>query len=322
MFLFPEEAMQATIRHYNDRLRPEILALWGKALPLDVPTESIFESRVLLDENFDPESFLLAFDGDRLAGFVIGYTGDRMALGDADPQGTYSWVTVLALDPVGPPDAAGTPLMDALEQRFKSMGKTVCSIADYPPAYFTPGIDKRSSAALIQFLQSRGYMSFHEALSMDSSIVLFTPGTEVDVQESRLRDEGVEFRTYCATDLVNFLAFLERSMPSDWVRVERRNLRKMSEGTFLPEQITIVTRNGEIIGYCQYEGSHFGPFGVSEAFQGHGIGTVLLSRTLERMKRAGFHDAWVMWTDDRAAKVYGKFGFHETRRFVLLRKTL
>jgi hypothetical protein len=27
-----------------------------------------------------------------------------------------------------------------------------------------------------------------------------------------------------------------------------------------------------------------------------------------------------MWTDDLAAKVYGKFGFKETRRFALLKK--
>jgi GNAT superfamily N-acetyltransferase len=111
-------------------------------------------------------------------------------------------------------------------------------------------------------------------------------------------------------------------MPTDWVRVERRNLRKMTEGGFSPEQITVATKDGEIIGYCQFEGSHFGPFGVSDAFQGRGIGTVLLARTLERMKCAGYHDAWVMWTDDIAAKVYGKFGFHETRRFALLKKKL
>ncbi|MFA6542555.1 MAG: GNAT family N-acetyltransferase, partial [Bacteroidota bacterium] len=106
------------------------------------------------------------------------------------------------------------------------------------------------------------------------------------------------------------------------VRVERRNLRKLSEGTFKETQITVVVHNNEIIGYCQFEESHFGPFGVSDAFQGRGIGTVLLARTLDRMRTEGFHDAWVMWTDDVAAKVYGKFGFQETRRFSILRKEL
>jgi hypothetical protein len=30
----------------------------------------------------------------------------------------------------------------------------------------------------------------------------------------------------------------------------------------------------------------------------------------------------VMWTDDKAAKVYRKFGFRETRRFSILRKEM
>jgi len=38
------------------------------------------------------------------------------------------------------------------------------------------------------------------------------------------------------------------------------------------------------------------------------------------MQRMGFHDAWVFWFFDRAARVYAKFGFRETRRFSILRK--
>ncbi len=111
-------------------------------------------------------------------------------------------------------------------------------------------------------------------------------------------------------------------MPTDWVRVERANLKKLGTGGFTPEQITIVTHGERIVGYCQFEGSHFGPFGVSDDYQGRGIGTVLLARTLDRMRTLGYHDAWVMWTDDAAAKVYSKFGFKETRRFAILKKEL
>ncbi len=311
-----------TISQYTDDARGGILALWARALPLDVPSEAIFESRVLLDENFDPGCFLLAHEGDRLAGFVIGYIAQRMPLGDADPQGTASWITVVAVDPDADLAGVGDALLGELERRFAGRGKIACSIANYPPAYFTPGIDKHASAPLLRYLEQRGYVPFHEALSMDAPIVKFHPSQAIREKELALRAGGIEIRTYRRTDLTMFLGFLERSMPTDWVRVERRNLRKMTEGSFHPEQITVVTHAGGIIGYCQFEGSHFGPFGVAEAFQGQGIGTVLLARTLERMRCAGHHDAWVMWTDDLAAKVYGKFGFRETRRFVLLKKQL
>ena len=260
------EPMALTIGEYDDGMRGEILALWAKALPFDVPTEGIFESRILLDENFDPASFLLARDGSRLVGFVIGYVAKRMPLGDADPQGTTSWITIIAVDPDADLATVGNALLGTLERRFVEWGKTECSIANYPPAYVTPGIDKRASAPLLHDLESRGYTAFHEALSMDAPIVLFTPSPSVEVKELALRKEGIEVRTYRRSDLVKFLAFLSGSMPTDWVRVERRNLRKMTEGGFHPEQITVVTKDGEIIGYCQFEGSHFGPFGVSDAF--------------------------------------------------------
>jgi GNAT superfamily N-acetyltransferase len=155
---------------------------------------------------------------------------------------------------------------------------------------------------------------------MDAPIALFTiPDKTIELQ-SGLHQDGFDIRPYRRTDLVQFMEFLEKTMPSDWVRVERRNLRKIVEGGFRPDQVTVVTKDGGIIGYCQFEGSHFGPFGVSDSYQGRGIGTVLLARTLERMRQQGYHDAWVMWTDDVAAKVYGKFGFTETRRFALLKK--
>jgi mycothiol synthase len=314
--------MALQILPYDDRARKDILALWARALPIDVPSEDIFESRVLLDENFDPDTFLIARNNDQLIGFVLGFVASRMPLGDADPHGTASWITAIAIHPDVNVAAITGALLDEMEERFRRRGKTECSIANYPPAYFTPGIDKLLSGSLIQLLQGRGYMPFHEALSMDAPIVLFNPGEAVRAKEIELLREGVEVRVYRRSDLIAFLRFLEHSMPTDWVRVERRNLRKMTEGTFHPEQITVVAKGDDIIGYCQFEGSHFGPFGVAEAYQGRGIGTVLLARTLERMRCAGYHDAWVMWTDDVAAKVYGKFGFRQTRRFVLLKKKL
>ena len=314
--------MPLSISPYTDAARDELLDLWAAALPLDAITVDTLESRVLLDENFDPQTFLLARSDGDLVGFVLGVHAKRIQLGDADPDGDRCWITALGVHPASQLDTVGPRLMQEVEARFKALGKRECRISSYPPGYFTPGIDARAYGPLLKLLRSHGYVDFHEALSMDAPIVHFTlPERTVDIQ-NMLRSEGIEIRQYRRTDLVGFMEFLEKTMPSDWVRVERRNLRKISEGGFRAEQIMVVTHNESIIGYCQFEGSHFGPFGVSEAYQGRGIGTVLLGRTLERMRHEGHHDAWVMWTDDVAAKVYGKFGFKETRRFALLKKTL
>ncbi len=213
-------------------------------------------------------------------------------------------------------------LLDTLEGQFRSLGKRDILVSTYPPGYFTPGIDRDAYRPLLGLLVSRGYVEIRQALSMDAPIVLLQVPESVIALEARLHTDGITVRPYQRTDLLDFLGFLEQTMPTDWVRVERANLKKISSGTFSAEHITVVTHAGNIIGYCQFEGSHFGPFGVSEAYQGRGIGTVLLARTLERMRHHGYHDAWVMWTDDKAAKLYRKFGFRETRRFSILRKEL
>ena len=311
-----------TISSFTDSDRESVLALWAEALPLDTVTHDVFESRVLLDENFDAETFLLAKEKNVLKGFAIGAYGKRISLGDHDPDGIRCWVTVLAVDPHSSLKEIGSALLSELEQRFKKLGKTECVVSGYPSAYFTPGIDGKAYKPLLELFQSRGYSPYHEALSMDAAIVLFEVSDIVKEKQKKLSADGVEIRQYRRSDLLKFLDFLERTMQTDWVRVERRNLRKLSEGGFKEEQITVVTKGEEIIGYCQFEGAHFGPFGVAEAYQGKGIGTVLLARTIERMKQVGHHNAWVMWTDDVAAKVYSKFGFKETRRFTLLKKKL
>ncbi len=318
------------IAPFTDFDRKEVLSLWAEALPLDAVTEEIFETRVLLDENFDAEAFLLARDNNNLVGFIIGAYARRMPLGDADPNGGRCWITILAVHPKSNMEEVGGKLLSELEQRFKKLGKKECFVSGYPPGYFAPGIDQKAYTPLLALFQSHGYAPYHEALSMDAPIVLFEVSEDVKKLERTLNENGIVIRQYQRSDLLRFLDFLERTMPSDWVRVERRNLRKIEEGTFRTDQITVVAKSkmaqkatgNDIIGYCQFEGSHFGPFGVSDAFQGKGIGTVLLARTIERMKQQGYHNAWVMWTDDRAAKVYGKFGFKETRRFTLLKKEL
>ena len=320
--MFPANLTRMDISSYSETERRAVLDLWARALPLDAVTEATFETRILLDENFDPSTFLLARDGTQLAGFVLGMYPRHLPMGDADPAGTRAWITALGVDPSGVlPEIAGV-LLERLERQFRSLGKRDILVSTYPPGYFTPGIDRDAYRPLLDFLLSRKYVEQKQALSMDAPIVLFQVPENVIALEARLRADGITMRPYQRTDLLEFLGFLEQTMPTDWVRVERANLKKISSGIFSTDHITVVTHAGSIIGYCQFEGSHFGPFGVAETFQGRGIGTVLLARTLERMRQHGYHDAWVMWTDDKAAGVYRKFGFKETRRFSILRKEL
>jgi hypothetical protein len=61
--------MNLQIESYTDSDRSAVLDLWARALPLDAITEDTLEGRVLLDENFDRGTFLLAKEGESLRGF-------------------------------------------------------------------------------------------------------------------------------------------------------------------------------------------------------------------------------------------------------------
>jgi GNAT superfamily N-acetyltransferase len=303
-----------------------VLKLWNRVLPLDAVTLDSLEARVLLDENFDENTFLVARENDRIVGFVVGTYARRVPLGDHDPKGDRCWITAFGVNPEHQKKGLASQLTDTLLGKFRSLGKKECYIATYAPGYFVPGIDIKEYSCAIALLKKHGFEETYRPLSMDTQLPLFKVTPEAEKKEQQLREQGIVIRPYTRNDLLSFLKFLEANMPADWMRVSRANLRDLTRGIFQPDQIFLAATEGpggsEVIGYCQFEGAHFGPFGVADKYQGKGIGTVLLGRTLERMRAKGHHNAFVLWTDDTAAKVYSKFGFKETRRFAVLRKSI
>jgi mycothiol synthase len=314
--------MNIVIRPIDGSDTGDLLRIWNESLPPDAITLDSLESKILLDENFNPDTFLVAVHGETVIGFIVGMYAHRISLGDHDPRGIRSWITACAVDPAYRTRGVGKHLVLGLLDIFRARGKRECYIASYPPGYITPGIDINEYPGGLAFFQTLGFTEESRPLSMDASIVRYSVDAGILEREERLKSEGITIRPYRRSDLLAYVRFMESSMPTDWLRIARRNLRDLSRGLFSTDQIFVVVKDREIIGYCQYEGSHFGPFGVIEAYQGRGIGTVLLARTVERMRMRGLHNAWVMWTDDAAARVYTKLGFTETRRFAVMKRTL
>lgn len=320
--------MEISITPVSSRDIEDVIKLWNKVIPLDAITIDTLEARVLLDENFDENTFIVAKENGHIAGFVVGTYARRVPLVDHDPQGDRCWITAFGVDPDYQKHGIAVKMFISLLEKFKALGKRECYMATYAPGYFVPGIDVKEYPNTISFLKKLGFEETQRPLSMDASIVLFKAGQEVDEKERRLQKNGVIIRPYTRNDLLSFLKFMETEMPADWQRVARSNMRDLTRGFFQADQVFIAEsersdgKGNEVIGYCQFEGTHFGPFGVAKKYQGRGIGTVLLARTLERMRAKGYHNAYVLWTDDIAAKVYSKFQFKETRRFAVMRKSI
>jgi mycothiol synthase len=95
---------------------------------------------------------------------------------------------------------------------------------------------------------------------------------------------------------------------------------KVNSGTL--DEILIALLNGKIIGYCQWEGEHFGPFGVSEKARNKRVGAKLFTEAVRRIRQAEGRTVWFNWADENAARFYGRHGLKETRKFAILRKDL
>jgi GNAT superfamily N-acetyltransferase len=310
------------VRAYRGEDEGALLALWHAALPLDPLDPATFRRKVLLDSNFDPAWLLLAEAGGRLIGFCLCLIR-RVPLEKTGMQPEAGWISAFGVHPEARRCGAGTALLDRALELFRAEGRQTVAIASYIPNYFVPGVDVNHYAEGLAFLQRRGFEELDRPMSMDTQLVGRDLEPFVARGQQLKRDHGVEVRPMRPTEIPDLMALLQAHMPGDWVRHAREVLLDVSRGQGDFDQFTIARLGDEVVGYCQFEGEHFGPFGVREGMQGKGIGTVLLATCLQAMQRRGLHTAFVLWTSDaNADKVYSRFGFGETRRFSVVRRSL
>ena len=310
-----------TVRGYRCSDEAALLQVWGAALPYDPIDRRTFHRKVLLDPNFDPAWLLVAEGDNQLVGFCLCLIR-RVPMEKVGLEPDKGWITALGVHPEWQRKGVGTALLERALHLFQEAQRSQVLISPYTPNYFVPGVDERHYAAGVEFLLRRGFEIIARPLSMDANIVLFDP-TPYAEREQKLRAEGIEVRPLQPNEVPALLTFLRHHMPGDWVRHARELLTDIARGWGDYDQFIVAWCQGEIVGYCQFEGEHFGPYGVRPDFQGRGIGTVLMAKCLATMRQKGLHNAWVLWTSDEAAqRVYARFGFKETRRFAILRRQL
>ncbi len=311
-----------TVRPYSDEDFENLLDAWCEALPLEALTPERFITSVLLDPNRERESLQLAVDG---AGLVVGLVLCLILRRPLEKIGLMEhrgFITAFGVRPEVREEGVREMLLDAAEQFFRERGRREVAVSPYPTNYFVPGVDKERYADTLAFLRGHGYEEFVEAIAMDALIVQFEMGPELREREAELAREGIVVEPVTPRRLTAFLEFMRREL-GEWLDDARGQLARAVSGQ-APRNSVFLARDGEVpIGYCAFDGEHFGPFGVAAGYQGRGVGTVLLARTLLQMRMEGHHAAYVLWTGERAANgVYRRLGFTISRRFALLRKTL
>lgn len=301
-----------------------LLDCWNNALPYDAITRPDFERRVLLDANRHTDGLLVAInESDEVIGFISCFVL-RRPIGD-DWMADRGFIQAVGVRNQDQNCGVGSALLAKAEEFFSGHKRTLIVLSPYTPNYFVPGVDKDNYRDGYTWMIRHGFAEYSEGLAADACIATFTiPQNVIEAEESLKTNEAITFRHLHRDDMSAYLDFQQQYMPAPWLEDARRNLVEMTHGRFPEDSIWVALNStGDIIGFCQHEHEHFGPFGVIDAYQGKNIGSILLAKTLLQMRMKGCHSAWVLWTGERALKgVYGRLGFKLTRRFALMKKTL
>lgn len=306
------------LRSYQPDDMETVIRLWNRCLPRDPVTERIFMRKVLMDPNLDLGGCLVAENRGQIVGFVLALVR-RVPLGALGLQEDTGWISALFVHPDGRRKGIGGQLMEAALDFLRSRGRRIVWFSSYTPNYFTPGVDLDVHAEAMPFFERYGFEKAIEVMGMAGSILDLRIPDGVRTCEERLKDEGISVQPLEPKYTFVLLSFLETHFPGDWSLVA---WMKLMQGADLDEFLIALSDDGQVVGYAQYEGEHFGPFGVSEVFRGKGVGSVLFYKTVQQMKAKGYRYIWVAWTHGGAVRFYERAGMRQNRRHAIMRKVM
>ncbi|HEY3504294.1 MAG TPA: GNAT family N-acetyltransferase [Actinocatenispora sp.] len=312
----------ATVREFRIGDGESLVEAWRRGAPYDPVTPQRFRDLVLLDPNFDPAGLRVAVDGDRVVGAA--YAVRRtVAMVGADLEPGMGWLPFFFVVPEARGRGLGGELLDSALGWLRDQGVTTVEFAGYTPNYIVPGLDAEAYPAGRKLLERKGFRQRYEAVAMDRGLVDYTMPDAVRERIAALTADGWRFGTPSDDDLVDLVILARDHFNPDWGRAIRECV---VAGTPTDRIVCAHDPDGALVGWAQhaaYEGAveRFGPFGVLDTRRGTGLGTVLLHLTLERMRAAGAHSAWFLWTGEKSAagQLYLKTGFTITRRFSVMR---
>ncbi|MEN2417094.1 GNAT family N-acetyltransferase [Streptomyces rimosus] len=300
-----------------------LVAAWARSVPCDPVTRERFRRHVLLDPNFDPAGLHVAVRDGAVVGAAYGVRR-RVAVGGGGVEPEQGWIPFFFVDPAVRRAGLGRRLLTGVLDWLAGHGRTRVDFASYTPHYFLPGLDRDAYPEAARLLTGLGFAPRLEAAAMDRPLVGYRMPEAVRQRAAALAAEGYRFGTPRDDDLVGLLRLAEDEFGPDWPQTIRHAL---DTGAPLDRIVSAHDPAGEAVGWAMhgaYEGpaERFGPFGVRADQRGTGLGKVLLHLTLERMRAAGAHGAWFLWTGEGspAGHLYRSAGFATTRRFQVLRR--
>ncbi len=318
-----------------------IVSVWNRALLLDPISEGRFTQVVLGDPDYWPAGVLghsadgagrsgdgselpgdgsgmfVALRGDRVVGFlravVRRYPNDRLGM---EPE--LGWIPVFAVDPAEQRCGVGSDLLGAALRYFKELDRKrvwVCGTTTSAPGSIFAGVDMQNYPGGMKLLSKFGFEIDQYGFSMSRSAVDF----DVAGYREKAWETGrkVVVGTPTLGQIHELLSFTARELPGSWCVACREKIRSGRT-----DELLIASIDGRIVGYCQWSGEHFGPFGVAPAARNCRVGAKLFVEAVNCIRQANGRHIWFNWADENAKRFYTRFGFEVTRKFAVMCKDL
>jgi GNAT superfamily N-acetyltransferase len=252
------------------------------------------------------------------AGVVAEERGVAVGVAATDPAGS---IPLLLVDPAHQRRGVGTGLLAAALQRLAALGVQTVALGSGGEDYIWPGVPDDLPAA-VRFFAARGWRWDHAVIDLVRDLRDYRPpaGTY-----RRARTAGVSLEVAGERELAAVLAFEAATFPT-WLRwFERR------------DSSVLVARDvrGRVVGSLLFRGPDdaflFAPLlgaragtigcvGVADHAQGQGIGSAMVARASELLRREGTRACHIGWT--LRQDFYVRVGYAPWRRYLMARRRL
>ncbi|MFS0838075.1 N-acetyltransferase family protein [Paenibacillus sp. 1P03SA] len=321
------------IESWNQSFTDEVIRLWNTEAVKDGYKEMTgrsFNGIFLSSPYFDEENTFVMREADgTIVGFACGCTGDDLPLGDA-----AGYITCIVLSADRQTDANYRLLLEALERRFRQLGKKQADVLFFNPMMLpwyipdTPGHEHNNApgvpagSRLHEFLLGEGYAERARECAMYLNLAAFSIPDEIRAKEARAAAGGYSAGLFDPARHKGIEAMLQGFDNPLWQK-------EIAASTANGVPVVIAARQGQAVGFAgpvirQENGrGYFAGIGVHPEHEGHGLGSLLFFRLCEAFKDIGT-DYMSLYTGSTnpAIRIYEKAGFTTVKQFAVMRKAL
>lgn len=299
---------------FSQRYESQVLDLWNSSMPSDPIGLEQFRQKVLYDENFDPSLCLLALEGDRLVGFLLGMKRKFPYL-ERGLEPHRGWISVMFVDPDFRRQGIGRAMVLEIESRLRALGASNITLAMYSPNYFFSGVDTETYPESGPFFEAMGYQGGALSFSGHKELTGFTLSPLWQQRLESALAQGFTFGPFEGGDALEILDFAKREFGGGW----KRNLLMAMRAGEAEDVVTVVKLHGEIMGFAmrKIDGSpnRFGPIGVAEKVRNAGVGGILFELKQQEMHDKGLTYLYFLSTDEPGKRFYLRHGVTFPRTF-------